>query len=58
MGSVNNVSEKKTVHSSNDNATQRVPEAEQKGFWSVRLSVPDFVSVCPDYIPVQPLHLG
>lgn len=35
MGSVNNVSEKKTVHSSNDNATQRVPEAEQKGFWSV-----------------------
>ena len=35
MGSVNNVSEKQTVHSSNDNATRRVPEAEQKGFWSV-----------------------
>lgn len=23
------------VHSENDNATQRVPEAEQKGFWSI-----------------------
>lgn len=35
MGSVNNGSEKNAVHSVNDNATQRVPEAEQKGFLSV-----------------------
>lgn len=35
MGSVNNGGEKQAVHSSNDNATRRVPENEQKGFWSV-----------------------
>mgnify|MGYP000579799689 CR=1 FL=1 len=58
MGSVNNVSEKKTVHSPNDNATQRVPEAEQKGFWSVAFVCAGFCICMSGLYTVQPLHLG
>ena len=50
MGSVNNGGEKQAVHSSNDNATRRVPENEQKGFWSVAFVCAGFC-ICMSVLP-------